>query len=181
MRRHFPVRYLLGPAVPSRGFTLIEMIAVIVVTGAIFALGGIMLGRSFESYKLSREVSDVGWQGRIALERMARDLREIRSHTATDITTWSSSAIDFYNTAGNRVRFYQSGSQVLYSADGGATSQPLADNLKTPNGLFFDYYGSDGASAAAVTDIYYITVRLNIQNGGIDETYRMTIKPRRFE
>lgn len=167
-------------ALQHRGFTLVEMVVVIVVVGAIFALGSIMLGRAFESYKLTRDTTDVDWQGRVALERMVRELRDIRSRTAADLPAWGANDIDFYDTAGNRARFYLSGSTLTRSEGVTTNPQPLADNATALN---FYYFKTDGTTAGVGEEdqIYYITVRLTVATGDISETYRVTVRPRRFK
>jgi type II secretory pathway pseudopilin PulG len=161
------------------GFTLVEFVAVIVLTSIVFALGGLVLGRAFDSYALARDTAEVGWQGRVALERMVREMREIRTASSADIIAWTSSTIDFYDLGGNRVRFYQNGSQLARSTDGGITFQPLAGNLPA-NALNFYYYRSDGAAPASESEIYYLALTLTITDGGVTETYRAAVKPRAF-
>jgi prepilin-type N-terminal cleavage/methylation domain-containing protein len=176
-------------AIYVRGFTMVEMVIVIVVVGAIFAIGALVLGRAFESYDLTRKTTDVDWQGRVAMERMARELRNARSATATDL--WLSGAspaaeIRFNDIDGNAVCFRLSGSTLQRSADGpggtcGTTNpQPLADNV-VANGLSFYYYRNDGtAETTTAANVYYITVTLQVTEGNITETYRVTVQPQRF-
>lgn len=172
------------------GFTMVEMIIVIVVMGVIFALGGMVLGRAFESYQLTREATNVDWQGRVAMERMVRELRDIRSATATDLWLSGSSPateIRFNDANGNAVCFRLSPSNTLQrSADGptgtcGTTNpQPLADNV-APSGLGFYFYRNDGTpETTTAANVYYVTVTLQVSEGGINETYRATVQPRRF-
>jgi len=166
---------------------MVEMIIVIVVVGAIFAVGALVLGRAFESYDLTRKTTDVDWQGRVAMERMVRELRQIRSATATDLDIASGTQIRFNDGNGNGVCFRLSGNTLQRSADGpssgcGTTSpQPLADNVTSLN---FDYYDNTGTATAVVTAVYYITVRVAVSEnsigGSINETYRVTLQPRRF-
>ena len=169
------------------GFTMVEMIIVIVIMGAIFAVGSLVFGRAFESYALTRQTANVDWQGRVAMERMTRELREIRSATATDlaISATSTDPIYFYDADGNPVCFVLSSGSLRRGVDApGAGScasslQPLADNV-TANGLNFYYYQNDGTATSAPSEVFFITVTLAITEGGISETYRVTVQPRRF-
>lgn len=171
----------------ARGFTMVEMIIVIVIMGAIFAVGSLLFGRAFESYALTRQTTDVDWQGRVALERMVRELREIRSATATDlsVSATSTNPIYFYDADGNPVCFVLSSGRLRRGVDapgagGCATSlQPLADNV-TANGLNFYYYKNDGTATSTPSEVYFVTVTLAITEGDISETYRATVQPRRF-
>jgi prepilin-type N-terminal cleavage/methylation domain-containing protein len=169
----------------ARGFTMVEMVIVIVVIGAIFGLGALVMGRAFESYVLARESTDVDWQGRVALERMVRELREIRAATAVDLSP-AATQIRFIDAGGNGVCFYHDGgTRLMRSADGplsacGTTApQPLADNIPA-GGLNFVYYTSAGAATLGPTFVFYISFTLNVVEGAITETYRTTVQPRRF-
>jgi prepilin-type N-terminal cleavage/methylation domain-containing protein len=178
---------------PRAGFTLVEMIIVIVVMGVIFALGGMVLGRAFESYKLTRDATDVGWQGRIALERIARELRDIRSATVADLDVSPGFQIWFINANGNGVCFYldpptpATPGRLMRSDAASAAAcsavasnpQPLADNLIT-GGLGFGYFDNAGAITATVSSVYYVAVTISVQEGDISESYRVTVQPRRF-
>ena len=171
----------------QRGFTLVEMIVVIVVMAAIFAVGGAALGRAFESYVLTETVTDVDWQGRVALERMLRELREIRSATAADLDLASSTQIWFVDASGNGVCFYRDGATSRLMRSSAATSatcttataQPLADNVAA-GGLSFAYYDNTGTATVAATQVRYIAITLNVINAQINETYRASLTPRRF-
>lgn len=173
---------------PARGFSLVEMVIVIVVVGAIFGIGAMGLGRAFESYDLARKTTDTDWQGRVALERIARELRDIRSATAADLSFpagFPANNIRFVDIDGNSVCFVLSGTSVQRGDDGPAAAscatnlRPLADNV-VANGLNFYYYTTGGAVPGNVTFTYYITVTLQVAEGTINETYRMTVQPRRF-
>lgn len=173
-----------------RGFTMVEMIIVIVVVGAIFATGALVLGRALESYDLAQKTTDADWQGRVAMERVVRELRDIRSATVTDLDVSSGVQIWFINANGNGVCFYRDASTPgrLMRSDAASAAacsavvsnpQPLADNVTSLN---FDYYDNTGTATASA--VYYITVRLAVSEnsigGGINETYRATMQPRRF-
>lgn len=176
-----------------RGFTMVEMIIVIVVIGAIFAVGALVLGRAFESYALTQKTTDVDWQGRVAMERMVRELRQIRSATPSDLV-FSGTEIRFNDIDANPVCFRLSGTTLQRDTEGPAAAcgsvnppdpQPLADNVVATTGLNFYYYQQDGSVAISADQVYYITVRLAVSEntntiGSINETYRVTIQPRRF-
>lgn len=166
----------------GRGVTLVEMVIVIVVVGAIFALGALVLGRAFESYALTRESTDADWQGRVAMERMLRELRDIRSASAQDLAIFPT-RIHFYGADGLPACFVLSGGRLFRGTDppGAAACasnlQPLADNV---NGLNFYYYRRDGAVASLPSEVFFITLTLTVTEGGISESYRASVQPRRF-
>lgn len=168
----------------ARGFTMLEVIIVIVVIGVIFGLGAVVIGRAFESYDLARRATDVDWQGRVALERMARELRHVRSMTAADFA-FAASEVRFIDVDGNAVCFRLAGGTIERSEDGpagacGTTSpQPLADSIAA-NGLTFAAYERDGNPTLVVDDMYYVAIALRVVRGDIDETFRVTVQPRRY-
>lgn len=168
---------------PAAGATLVEMIVVIVIFGIVASLGVLVLGRSFESYQLTREVTNVDWHGRVALERLTRELREIRSTADLEFTATPATQLKFTDGGGNAVCFYLAGGRLMRSADGpggacGTTSpQPLADNASS---LAFDFYQSDGSSATLAANVYYIVVTFNVAAGQVSEPYRVSVQPRRF-
>lgn len=177
----------LSPRSFAAGATLVEMIVVIVIFGIVMSIGVLVLGRSFESYQLTREVTNVDWHGRVALERLTRELREVRSATATDLgfTGTLATELKFIDGGGNNVCFYLSGGRLMRSADGpagilpcGDTSpQPLADNVSS---LAFNFYQRDGSNATLATNVYYIAVSFTVTTGQVSEPYRVSVQPRRF-
>jgi prepilin-type N-terminal cleavage/methylation domain-containing protein len=169
----------------GRGFTLIEMVAVIILTGLIFSFGSAMLGNVFSSYALKRDVTDADWQAKVALERMARELRAVRLATAADLDIASATQIRFVDTDGDGVCFYRNAAanRIMRSADGPATAcgtinpQVLADNITA---LGFTYWRNDGSTAAAAAEVYYITVAINVVGGSYSASFRTNVRPRNF-
>ena len=166
------------------GFTLVEMVIVIVLVGIVFAIGGTLLRQMFNSYFSTTDISEADWQGKIAIERMTRELRAIRSYTASDLDTTSGSQIRFMDFDGNGVCFYLSGTMLMRSSDGpsttcGATNpQPLADNVGS---LAFTYWDDTGtAQTATVTSVYYITAAITIAKGDYSGSFRANVWPRNF-
>jgi prepilin-type N-terminal cleavage/methylation domain-containing protein len=162
----------------SRGFTLIELVMSIVVVGVLASMGATMLGSGFRSFFLSREITQNDWQGRLALERMTRDLRAVR--TPTDLTTMTAGQIAFTDSDNDQINYTLNGT-TLTRAQNGGTAWVLADNVTAVTGLAFSYLKNDGlTTAAAATDVYYITVQLTISSANASTTYRSTVKPTSF-
>jgi prepilin-type N-terminal cleavage/methylation domain-containing protein len=173
----------------NAGFTLVEFIVVIILAGIIFGFGSTLIGKVFSSYALKQDISDADWQAKIALERMARELRVVRNPTgvptAADLDIASLAQIRFVDTDGNGICFYRdaAANRLMRSADGpttacGTTSpQVLADNITS---LVFSYWTNAGASAAAVANVYYITMSVTVTEGAYNNTFRTNVHPRNF-
>lgn len=152
------------------GFSLVELIVVIVLTGILAALGAQMLGKTVESFAFSRDVTKGDWQARVALERLTRDLRMVRA--PANLTIVPATAITFSDTDGNNVNYSLSGSNLMRN------TQPLADGI---SGLAFTYLRSDGNTAAASTsEAYYITVSFDVSRSTATTSLRATVHPRNF-
>jgi hypothetical protein len=165
---------------------MVELVVVIVILAFVTAIGTGLLSSIFRSYFASRDMTSSDGQTRAAFERLTRELRQIRSATATDLDVASTAQVRFIDTDGNGVCFYRDAAtnRLMRSADGPATAcgttsaQPLSDFVA---GLLFAYYLNDGRTTTAVpTSVYYVTVHVDVQDNVATATLRATVHPRNF-
>jgi prepilin-type N-terminal cleavage/methylation domain-containing protein len=170
----------------SRGWTLVEMVTVVIIFLVLAAVGANLVSGQFRSYFLARDITNADAQSRVAFERMTRELRQVRSATATDLDVASATQVRFIDADGNGVCFYRDAAtnRLMRSGDGpasacGTTSpQPLSDFA---TGLNFFYYTNDGKTTTAVpASVYYVTVKVSVQDNDVSDTLRATIHPRNF-
>lgn len=168
------------------GWTLIEVVMVLVVFSIVATLAATLMSSMFQSYFTARDITSSDAQARVAFERMTRELRQIRSATAADLDAASAAQVRFIDSDGNGVCFYRDAAtnRLMRSTDGPATAcgatgpQPLSDFV---SGLNFYYYTNDGRTAAvSPTMPSYITVKVNVQDNNVSDTLRATIHPRNF-
>ena len=170
----------------NQGWTLIELLTVIIILAVVGTVGARLMSSMFRSYFTARDITSSDAQARVAFERMTRELRQIRSPTATDLDVASTAQVRFIDMDGNGVCFYRdaANNRLMRSADGptsacGTTSaQPLSDFVSN---LFFRYYTTDGNTTTAVpAAVYYLTVHVDVQDNDVSDTLRATIHPRNF-
>ena len=159
-----------------RGFSLMELVVVIMLMGILFSAGAVLLGKVFTSYFTARDITDAQWQGLVALERMTRELRLARSATAADLAISTSTQIAFTDINGDAIAYSLNGTALTRSS--GGASLALADKMSTLN--FFYLQGDGQTTAATAANVSYITVRIRVVDGDYDETLRATVQPRAF-
>lgn len=147
-----------------QGFTLIEIVVVIVLISIIAAISSQMLAQGFNAYLTSEDITDANWQGQLAMERMVRDLRTVRS--ANDISVNTSSAFTFVNLAGSTMAYSLSGSNLMLNGN------ILARGV---NSLTFTYYDKNGSAGPSVIDIHYVNVALNITQNNENYSVNTTV------
>ena len=164
------------------GFTLIEVVVTLIVAAILFGLGATVISGGFRSYFLGREIAQNDWQGRLALERMTRELRTVRTATAGDLNIGAAGQITFIDFAGNTIVYRQTGNTIERSQNAGVSYQPLADNVNVgPGSLSFVYLQNDGTTAAgAPAAVYYIRASFTVSSANASATYRATVKPTSF-
>jgi len=161
----------------SAGFTLIEVIMTLVVVGVLATIGATVISGGFRNYFLGREIARDDAQGRLALERMSRELRAVRS--TADLNIAVANQVSFTHLDGTAIAYRRNAvtSQLERSQNGVAgTYQPLADNVSA---LTISYLQNDGVTPETTTPglVYYITVQLTISTQNVNAGYRGTFKP----
>jgi prepilin-type N-terminal cleavage/methylation domain-containing protein len=166
----------------TSGFSLVELVIVIIVLAIVASSGALVISRSFNAYFAGRDMTRADWQGRLAMERMTRDLREVRTATASDITTMTATQITYNDIFANNIIYNMSGTTLMRTQSGVATG--LADYISALN---LSYWQKNGQSAAgSATLVCYITVQVTVQptitgiNNPASVTYHDTVKPRSF-
>lgn len=94
----------MNPLRSNKGFTLVEIIMTIVIVGIISIIVGPILIQGFNSFFASAGMTDMDAQGKLAMERMSRDIRGITT-PATNIHSSSNSNVFRFSLGGNTVRF----------------------------------------------------------------------------
>lgn len=149
------------------GFTLIEFVVVIVIMGIIAAISSQMIATGLTSYLSNKDVLNATAQARLAIERITRDIRSVRS--SSDISTATATQFTFTDTNGNSISYTLSGTSLMRG------SQVLADGIAS---LSFTYYDKNGSAGPATANIRYVTVALNVTQGNTNFNVDTTVYPR---
>ena len=147
----------------------------LVVVGVLATIGATVMSGGFRNYFLGREIAQDDAQGRLALERMARELRAVRS--TADLNIGIANQVSFTDVVGDSIAYRRNaGTSQLERLGVSGTYQPLADNVSD---LQITYLQNDGKTPETTTpgNVYYITVLLTISTQNANASYRSTFKP----
>jgi prepilin-type N-terminal cleavage/methylation domain-containing protein len=164
----------LPPIRRQPGFSLVELIVVIVVLGIIAGMGAIVVRDGMLGYLRGREITSADWQGRLALERITRELRNIASPNYSGIAAAAcgTSTFAFSDIDATPISYTQNTTTLLRNG------QPLADNVTA---LRFYCLQNDGQTYSTVPSaVYFVTVSMVVGTANTSATYRGTVKPRNF-
>jgi prepilin-type N-terminal cleavage/methylation domain-containing protein len=155
----------------QRGFTFIEVILVIVLLGIMGAVFGGSFAASMRATLAVDTRKEALQNARVALDRMARDIRLIRSRTAADIPTFTATNLVFTDSYGNAIQFQLVGNTIQRN---GAV---LAGNVTA---LDFDYLQNNGAVAGAANLIWRIVMDVTVLVGTESVQLRTEVHPTAF-
>jgi|GEM_PF-3384490 len=153
------------------GFTLIELIAAMVIMGifgSFFAHSFQIAGESYHGVIVRQELLR---DGRIALERMTREIRVVATATGVDAVTLSSSEFSFRDRYGNTYTYSHVGDSVLRNG------VALVDSVAT---FAFGYYRKNGSTTTNGNDLHLVVVTFTLSRGGESIPFRATITPPAF-
>lgn len=137
--------------VRQAGFTLIEFVMVTILLGVIAVVVAQMFAQGLTVAQTEQRVTDALWQGQIAMQRMVRDIREVRS--AVDISINTASEFSFTDNDGNIIDYKLSGNSLMRN------TTALASGISS---LQFSYLDKNGAATAGVTDIHYVVIAITV-------------------
>ncbi|MGA7801365.1 MAG: prepilin-type N-terminal cleavage/methylation domain-containing protein [Gammaproteobacteria bacterium] len=147
-----------------RGFTLIELIITLMVVGILAAAGASALTGGAVAFNTTTDSIDTLSKLRMAVQRMSREIREIKRNTGGyAITTMQPSALAFTKADGTQVTIQASGSQASLTYSTVPGTYTLCDQLGS---LTFKYYQADDAKAAtSASNVAFISVELVLGSG----------------
>lgn len=137
-----------------KGFTLIEMIIVMVISGIIFSISTILLSAGFRSYFTAVNVTGLNNQATLAMARMSKELQQAVSFNIINATN-----VSFKTTGGSTIQ-YSWASPVITRT--GLASQTLNDQTTS---FSLSYYQSDFTATATLSAVRAITINMTLSDG----------------
>ncbi len=164
----------LGRLRQQAGFTLVELVLTIVLVGIISGIGAVVLREGVSAFISEDARANVTNDGRLAIERMAREVRMVRSRTAADLSTMTAATLTFTDIDGNPPITYTSAGGMITRT---GTVLASADSAS----LAFSYFQQDGVTvAAAAAQVWTIEVNLTLTRGSESQAFRVRVHPRNF-
>lgn len=131
----------------ENGFTLIELVMTMALIGIIAFVVANSMSAGFKAYFTTDFRNEALNQARIAMERMSKEIRNVRSRT--DIGTANAAQFCFINTDGARISFRFSANTIIReepAACPGIAGNTLAGNITS---FTFAYLQSNGSADPA--------------------------------
>lgn len=153
----------------SKGFTLIEMVVVIVILAVIAITGSVFLQEGLNVYFTNQSIANASTQARITLETMTRRIREIRSLNA--ITVATATQLTFADVNNNTIDYQFSGTNLLLNGNSLMTGL----NSATSN---FSYLDENANATTTLANIRYVVITLVIAENNVNYTLRTVVYPR---
>lgn len=138
------------------GFTIIEVLMVIMIVSCIFGIAGSLLSIGFTSYFSSSPISTNASTANIAMANIMRELEG-----ASNIASASATSITFVNSSGVTITISLSGGSLVRQA-GAGTPQTICENISS---AAFGYYDQTLATTAILANIRFITLQFTTANG----------------
>ncbi|MBL0869505.1 MAG: prepilin-type N-terminal cleavage/methylation domain-containing protein [Phycisphaerales bacterium] len=165
----------------AAGFTLVELICVTVILGALGAVTAGVISRAAAAMADSSVSARLCDEAGSAMELITRQLRSIpgkpgSSPAAVDISAMTAGSIQYAPSSSIALN----GTQVIFS-ENGATAMPIANNVTQ---LLFEPMDNTGAlitmpvNATTLLSVQRVRVTLTLQRGSRTETLRTTVFPR---
>lgn len=149
----------------EKGFTLVELILAIVIVGII----AIAITAAFvPTMKVSVTVDtrkEALQGGRIAMERMLREIREARAISAG----FTATSLTFTNAAGSTISYVVSGTSLQRNG---------TDLTCCVDTITLTYLKKDGSTATAPADVWRIQADLKVKVGDESVELRSEVNPR---
>jgi MSHA biogenesis protein MshO len=162
----------------SSGFTLIEMVIVIVLVGILATIAATIIMQGVRAYSDEQSRSDAHYQARLAVERMSREIRLIRGNA--DISVMNGTLLRFTDINGSQMGFRLNGGNIERTEDNAVSWQTLATNITGTGGNIFTYLDDNGATTAASTSLWLVQIQFIATQGTESIDIRTTVHPRNF-
>jgi len=163
----------------SKGFTLIEIVITIVLVSIIGGIAAMIILQGVRAYSDEQSRSDVHYQARYAMERMARESRLIRSCAAITDPKNPSDTLSFTDINGNKVVFSVTGVNLSRGEDLLASGITPAQPFR-----FLDQDGKETTACSVPTvptDIWFIEITMTATaQSGETLDMRTRVHPRNF-
>jgi len=142
----------------SQGFSLIELIIVIVLMGIVCGIPLQILSQSYKNYYTAKAIIVMANTTNIAVNTIMREIRNAQGLSSIEATT-----ITFINQQGQTVEIYLEGTQLLQSINSG-TANVLCNNVSLFN---FGYFNSTYTSTTTAGNVTYVTLNISINPNGL--------------
>jgi len=160
----------------QNGFTLIEVVMTLVILAVLAAMATPMLSNGARAYNDSTERIETLAQLRIASERIARELREVRGSPTFpgnyDFSIMNATRVQFFKTDGTQVTIDVAAPLATLAYDTPAGTWPLTDRAAS---LGFRYLQSDGVSIADASNVAFVEFELVLNEGGLSFPQRTRV------
>lgn len=174
-RKLFAHRSLL---IAQKGFTLVELVMTMVLIGIVAYVVATALTTGIKAYFMTDFRKEALDQSRIAMERMTREIRNVRS--SSDIWVGvNASEFCFVNTEGTSIDFRYTANTILREEPAtcsGAAGNTLATSITSLLFEYVDNTGAVGAFSAANTKRIRITLTATKNNESV--TLQSEVWPR---
>ena len=177
-----PARGVPGIQRRSAGFTLIEMVITIVLMGIMAVVGSSVIADTFTTTHIINRNSAVSSEARYAMERIAREIREIQ-YTGSAYVTSSMTATNFVFTRSDGVIVTINNTSadltIAYTTGGTTVGPATLSNKVDISGFTLTYLDvSDGAATASTLRFVQISLNLKDTTTGFTTTLRSRVAVR---
>jgi prepilin-type N-terminal cleavage/methylation domain-containing protein len=145
----------------NRGFTLIELMLVIVITAVISSIAGFTIYQGYKSYATAETLTPFANKGSAALSFMNTDL-----NNAVQFTAIGSQSMTFVNTSAQTITYTYASNTLTRQVTGGSATT-LTNEL---TGLTFKYYSTALAETATPSAVRLVTIQMTF-TGSFSSTF----------